>query len=491
MKLAALILLLVFFANSTKNCISAEGPVMSPSRESKTAITSATQPHLPLINLGNPNLTGPIFDAQDRAWIGDMDAPRPPNLIAHIKTLRKNRSRKPVILPGVTPLLWDRQNRLWLIGNNSAMLEGLDFSKGEQIRRLSLTPEVRNALLHNKSSDGFFLRRPSSQRKESWEQDYAPSGATLGSKQLPIGHAFRTVAFESYKGDLFFADTLGIHVLTGSQWSYKITFERSYQGSHSPNALDMPLHFAEDKAGRVYMWTENWRDSDENTKGFWVWERSNWRQIKHVPHVLAVAPRAEGVWVFSRAGELFLWKKDQWSSGGSARHLLYSPLIWKKSEFRFVLPDGTIVFWATDAISRIADETVGDAKERPRGQTTVLCLPPRGPVHDLGAKLLIRLPTSPMANDARPADFGAKLWTVGPYGIWIFDTSPQNRKNPEQFYAASLENLGYLYPRAISKTGQLFFVGHASLWHTELSQLRRMKPSEPQLNTGKNPPWPQ
>ncbi|HEY0076766.1 MAG TPA: hypothetical protein VGB77_21965 [Abditibacteriaceae bacterium] len=329
-KFAMLHILVAFVANTAE--VSASSEVAAPSSpENKIAISNATRSAL--MNLGDHSLIGPVFDAQDRAWFGEglwevdgLLLHRPLDSMDHIRALYKSRARKPRVLGGVTPILWDKQNRLWVCGwDNADLLEGLDISTGQRIRRVSLTPEIRADLLRRQLPEKFFFQRRSSQNKET--------GAILNSKQL-VGDAFRPTAFQSRKGDLFFADTFGIHVLSGGQWSYQMTFERLYKTFLSPeflssHPLHVPVHFAENKDGQVYMWTPNGKDSDENTKGFWMWERGHWQHIKHVPHVLAVAPRAEGVWVFSREGELFLWTKGQWISRGSAHHLLYSPLIWK------------------------------------------------------------------------------------------------------------------------------------------------------------------
>ncbi|HEY0076765.1 MAG TPA: hypothetical protein VGB77_21960 [Abditibacteriaceae bacterium] len=101
-----------------------------------------------------------------------------------------------------------------------------------------------------------------------------------------------------------------------------------------------------------------------------------------------------------------------------------------------------------------------------------------------------RLRYSDIGAIAHPANPGAKLWMIGPRGVWIFDTSPQKRNFPEQFYAASLGDLDHLYPRAISKTGQIFFKAHGTLWQMDLRRLIKLKPSDPQLNTKTYPPWP-
>ncbi len=90
---------------------------------------------------------------------------------------------------------------------------------------------------------------------------------------------FTMPAHQSKTGSLYFSDRLGVHVLTKGRWSYqhlyKLNIKHKLYVSQTKKSFYKP-RFAEDAAGRVYVWT-SWRyDEQTGTVGFFVHDGKTW-----------------------------------------------------------------------------------------------------------------------------------------------------------------------------------------------------------------------
>ncbi|MCI0463994.1 MAG: hypothetical protein L0Z62_44235 [Gemmataceae bacterium] len=115
-------------------------------------------------------------------------------------------------------------------------------------------------------------------------------------------------AYESKSGRLYFPDRLGVHVFDASRWSYqhlyRLNLERDlYYDSASGGVFDAP-HYAEDDAGRVYVWTRWGRYGWTGTLGFFIHDGTAWthRLLDPVPE--KGAPRPKQVQTLNHVGSV-------------------------------------------------------------------------------------------------------------------------------------------------------------------------------------------
>ncbi len=227
---------------------------------------------------------GVVFDTNSRAWLWTEFYNSADEVKRQIEEVAAG---KPTRIACSKFLLFDRQQRIWVIPGRGGSLLGFDLRRHEWTERKNLPPE--------------------NPPQDSRDRELVPS--IIGP------------AYESRSGVLFVGDRMGVHVFDGKTWQFQKLYKRNVDEDRFFDLYNRPREslrganarreirrfsgpsFSEDSQGRVYVWTQWGHFGEAGTIGFWVFDHGTWKNVDVVERLRAVIPRDPGeVWLVADGG---------------------------------------------------------------------------------------------------------------------------------------------------------------------------------------------
>jgi streptogramin lyase len=152
--------------------------------------------------------------------------------------------------------------------------------------------------------------------KKSWQERRFDDAIALKDMSR------RVSVWESANGTLYFGSWYGVYILDGDEWSYQPLYEandREKKYLNGSRSFNQP-EFAEDKDGRIFVWS-NWGSSGwAGTLGFFVHHNGKWRQIRGggdqaLEEVGSLTPLGDAIFVCPQSGFAFLVRPPRQETG--------------------------------------------------------------------------------------------------------------------------------------------------------------------------------